>query len=61
MRPTGGAPGALQSLNSCAFSIAANGIGLRRAPEPNQGEGACGWSGALQRRVTPSPTDTKYI
>ena len=38
-----------------ANRIAPNGRGLRRAPEPDRGEGACGWSGAMQRRGTPSP------
>ena len=36
-----------------------NGCHLRRAPEPNRGEGACGWSGAPQRRGTPSLSRTK--
>ena len=40
-------------------SIAPNGCHLRRAPEPNRSEGACGWSGAPQRRGTPSLSSTK--
>jgi len=39
--------------------LAPNGIGLRRGPEANRAEGPCGWSGAPQRRVTPSPPDTQ--
>ena len=39
--------------------LAPNGCHLRRAPEPNRGEGACGWSGAPQRRGTPSLSSTK--
>ena len=57
MRPTAGGPGALDILTIVAFIIAANGIGLRRCPEANRAEGQCGWSGAAQRRGTPSPTN----
>jgi len=38
-----------------------NGIGLRRGPEANRAEGPCGWSGAMQRRGTPSPPKVKGI
>ena len=59
--PDGRRPGRILTKKKQEICISPNGCHLRRAPEPNRGEGACGWSGAPQRRGTPSLTNTKLL
>jgi len=53
--------GAKSFLNNGQAKLAPNGIGLRRWAEPDRGEAQCGWSGAMQRRGTPSPPQVYRI
>jgi hypothetical protein len=61
IRARGRRQGVLQKTKILQNRIAPNDIGLRRAPEPDRGEGACGWSAAPQQRGTPSPTSTRLL